>query len=64
MSLATSKQVRISPETMEKLAKKRAGWESPDECINRVLSTDPCNPKKSSDDTEDTSDTGESQKDE
>ena len=42
------KLVRISPDTMEKLAEKRDGWESPDDCINRLLTDHPCisEPKK------------------
>lgn len=58
------KLVRISKDTMEKLAEKRAGWESPDDCINRLLSGNPCNSKKSDEDTEETQDKGESSQDE
>jgi len=36
-----SKTVRLSPDTMNKLAHKRIGFESPDECINRMLSPRP-----------------------
>jgi len=36
-----SKTVRLSSNTMNKLAEKRIGFETPDECINRLLSPPP-----------------------
>jgi len=35
------KTVRLSQNTMNKLAQKRIGFETPDECINRALSPPP-----------------------
>jgi len=35
------KTVRLAAETIEKLGKKRVGFETPDECINRILSKSP-----------------------
>ncbi len=35
------KTVRLSQNTMNKLAHKRIGFETPDECINRALSPPP-----------------------
>ena len=39
-----TKQIRVTEETLEKIARKRIGWETPDECINRVF-TAYCNPE-------------------
>ena len=35
------KTIRLSQNTMNKLAQKRIGFETPDECINRALSPPP-----------------------
>ena len=35
------KLVRISDDTMQKLATSRNGFESPNDCINRLLSKNP-----------------------
>ena len=42
MSQTKGKLVRVSDDTMQKLAKTRNGFESPNECINRLLSNNPC----------------------
>jgi len=36
-----SKTVRLSPDTMDKLGQKRIGFETADQCINRLLSKTP-----------------------
>ena len=54
-----TKTVRMSDATMEKLAKVRNGWESPNDCINRVLSKNPCK-SETKEQTEDNSDSSES----
>jgi len=36
-----SKTVRLSPDTMDKLGQKRIGFETADQCINRLLSKPP-----------------------
>ena len=36
-----SKTVRLSPDTMDKLGHKRIGFETADQCINRLLSPRP-----------------------
>jgi len=36
------KTVRISADTMSKLGNHRVGFETPDECLNRLLSKNPC----------------------
>ena len=51
--MPTGKLVRISPNTMEKLAEKRAGWESPDDCINRLLTDHPCTSEPKKDESQD-----------
>lgn len=38
-----SKTIRVSADTLERLGKRRNGFETPDECINRILSNKPCN---------------------
>jgi len=37
-----AKTIRVSPDTIDKLGKERIGFETPDECINRLLSKNPC----------------------
>ena len=53
----SGKLVRIAPETMEKLAKTRKGFETPSDCIGRLLSNNPCQKevkkKKEEDEDED-----------
>lgn len=63
----TTKNVRLDNDVMKTLAKARQGFESPNDCLKRILSQSPCKPKRSSDvteDAEDTEDIGENQKDE
>lgn len=42
--MSKSKLVRISPETLQKIGKKAKPFESPNDCINRILteSGTPC----------------------
>lgn len=40
--MPAGKIVRMSDSTMGKLAKVRNGFESPNDCINRLLSQNPC----------------------
>lgn len=40
--MSQGKLVRISADTMKKLAEVRRGFESPDDCISRVLGSKPC----------------------
>jgi len=47
------KTVRVSADTMNKLGKERVGFETPDECLNRMLTKSPC--KKQEDDAADES---------
>ena len=62
-TMAEGKLVRISPEVMEKLAKEREGFESPNDCINRVLSQNPCKKEmKEADDESDDEDQKEDSK--
>lgn len=42
MSQTKGKLVRVSDDTMQMLAKERNGFETPNDCINRLLSKDPC----------------------
>ena len=56
-----SKPVRISNETMSLLKKHAEPFESPDECMKRILSTNPCNSKKPAEDLGETEKKGESQ---
>jgi len=54
--MSNGKLVRISDDTMEKLAGQRNGFETPNHCINRLLSKNPCGKgkkKKSDMDEED-----------
>ncbi len=52
--MSTGKPVRMSEEVMEKLAKVRNGFETPSDCINRLLSQNPCkSEKKESDEKSD-----------
>lgn len=44
------KMVSISNETLEKLAEEREGFESPDQCIKRLLKK--CSPKNRDQDEE------------
>ena len=39
--MTNSKQVRLQDDTLKKLEKQRQGFETPDECINRILSNNP-----------------------
>ena len=55
-----TKTVRISDATMGKLAKVRNGFESPNDCINRLLSENPCK-SETKEQTEDNSDLEESE---
>ena len=50
--MSTGKLVRVSDDTMQKLAKKRNGFESPNECINRLLSQNPCKSENKESDEE------------
>ena len=50
--MAESKLVRVSPDTMAKLAKARNGFESPNDCMNRLLSQNPCKSEKKESDEE------------
>lgn len=43
--MSQGKLVRISADTMKKLADVRQGFENPDECINRVLGSTSCQKK-------------------
>ena len=38
----SSKQIRVDSEVMKELAKKRNGFETPNECIKRLLGENPC----------------------
>ena len=58
--MAEGKLVRVSPDTMKKLAKTRNGFESPNDCINRLLSKNPCK-SETKEQTEDNSDLEESE---
>ena len=46
------KLVRIAPSTMEKLGKLAKPFESPNECIERLLSESPCEKHHSEDQDE------------
>jgi len=37
-----TKTIRVSEDTINKLGKERVGFETPDECLNRMLSKSPC----------------------
>ena len=54
------KLVRVSPDTMKKLAKVRNGFESPNDCMNRLLSKSPCK-SETTEQTEDGPDSNESE---
>ena len=54
------KLVRVSPDTMKKLAKVRNGFESPNDCMNRLLSKNPCK-SETTEQTEDGPDSNESE---
>ncbi len=43
----STKAVRLDSELMDKLAEEREGFETPNECLKRLLNgkTKPCNPK-------------------
>jgi len=47
-----TKTVRISDATMGKLAKVRNGFETPNDCINRLLSQNPCKSENKESDEE------------
>jgi len=60
MKQTNGKLLRVSDETMSKLAKVRNGFESPNACINRLLSKNPCK-SETKEQTEDNSDLDESE---
>ncbi len=58
--MPTGKLVRVSPDAMEKLEKARVKFETPSDCINRVLGRNPCK-SETTEQTEDNSDLDESE---
>ncbi|GFN39470.1 MAG: hypothetical protein YK1309IOTA_450002 [Marine Group I thaumarchaeote] len=44
------KTIRVSSDTMKKLGDHRNGFETPDECLQRILSKNPCKPKEETED--------------
>ena len=46
-SMSETKAVRLDKDIMDTLAKKREGFETPNECLKRLLSRD-CNSKTNS----------------
>ena len=47
------KTIRVSANTIEMLGKNREGFETPDECLQRILSKKDCSkPKKSQEESE------------
>jgi len=45
-----SKTIRVSANTIEMLGKNREGFETPDECLQRILSKNDCSKSKHDDD--------------
>jgi len=50
--MPAGKMVRISEDTMKRLAKVRNGFESPNDCMNRLLSQNPCKSENKESDEE------------
>jgi len=46
------KMVSLSQDTLDELAKKRQGFESPNDCIQRLMKTYPCSETTSDQDEE------------
>lgn len=53
--MSQGKLVRLSSDTIEKLGKVRNGFETPNDCINRILENRPCNQKTEPKDEEEES---------
>lgn len=49
------KMVSISNENLETLAEQRQGFETPDQCLKRILSQHPCSKNPSKDEPEEES---------
>ena len=47
------KTIRVSANTIEMLGKNREGFETPDECLQRILSKNDCSKSKHDDDVKD-----------
>lgn len=48
MSEQKSKTIRVSEDTFKMLGKQRDGFETPDECLKRILTDNPCAQKQNS----------------